>query len=61
MWTLLKNVFQRSSLPNKLAARRRFYTVSMMEDEGMLTYINRVQQIAEELMSMEKRRSTRRK
>jgi gag-polypeptide of LTR copia-type len=53
MWTTLKNVFQRSSLLNKLAARRRFYTISMMEDEGMLTYINRVRQIAEELKSMD--------
>jgi gag-polypeptide of LTR copia-type len=51
MWTALKNVFQRSSLLNKLAAHRRFYTVSIMEDEGILTY--RVRQIAEELKSMD--------
>jgi hypothetical protein len=53
MWTALKTVFQRSSLLKELAARRRFYTVRMMEDEGMLTYINRVRQIAEELKSMD--------
>jgi hypothetical protein len=53
MWTALKKVFQRNSLLNKLAARRRFYTVSMLEDEGMLTYINRVRQIAEEFKSMD--------
>jgi hypothetical protein len=53
MWTALKNVSQTNSLRNKLAARRRFCTVSMMEDEGMLTYINRVLQIAEELKSMD--------
>jgi regulator of PEP synthase PpsR (kinase-PPPase family) len=29
MWTCLKNVFQKNSLLNKLAARRRFYTVDM--------------------------------
>jgi gag-polypeptide of LTR copia-type len=45
MWTCLKNVFQRNSLLNKLAARRRFYTVDMMEDDSMLTYINRVRQM----------------
>jgi gag-polypeptide of LTR copia-type len=49
----LMNVFQRCSLLNKLAARRRFYTVRMEEDEHMLGYINRVRHIADELMSMD--------
>jgi gag-polypeptide of LTR copia-type len=47
------NVFQRCSLLNKLAVRRRFYTVSMEEDENMLGYINRVRHIADELKSMD--------
>jgi gag-polypeptide of LTR copia-type len=53
MWTCLKKVFQRNSLLNKLAARRRFYTVDMKEDECMLTYINRVRQISDQLKSMD--------
>jgi hypothetical protein len=47
------NVFQRCSLLNKLAARRRFYTVSMEEDENMLGYINRVRHVADEFKSMD--------
>jgi hypothetical protein len=31
MWLAIKNVFQRTSLLNKLIARRRFYTVSMAD------------------------------
>jgi gag-polypeptide of LTR copia-type len=53
VWKCLMNVFQRCSLLNKLAARRRFYTVSMGEDENMLGYINRARHIADELKSME--------
>jgi gag-polypeptide of LTR copia-type len=36
MWLAIKNVFQRTSLLNKLAARRCFYTVSMADGERML-------------------------
>jgi hypothetical protein len=42
MWLAIKNVFQRTSLLKKLAARRRFYTVSIADGERILTYINRV-------------------
>jgi hypothetical protein len=52
MWKCLMNVFQRCSLLNKLAMRRRFYAVSMEGDEYMLGYINRVRHIADELKSM---------
>jgi coenzyme F420-reducing hydrogenase delta subunit len=52
MWLAIKNFFQRISLLNKLAARRRFYTVSMADGERILTYINRVQQLTEELKAM---------
>jgi gag-polypeptide of LTR copia-type len=53
MWTCLKDVFQKNSLLNKLAIRRRFYTTDMIEDESMLTYINGVRQISDELKSMD--------
>jgi gag-polypeptide of LTR copia-type len=53
MWKCLMNAFQRCSLLNKLAARRRFYTVSMEEDEHTLGYINRVRHMADELKSMD--------
>jgi hypothetical protein len=36
MWNAIKNVFQRSSLLNKLLARRRFYTAKMDNGEKML-------------------------
>jgi coenzyme F420-reducing hydrogenase delta subunit len=52
MWLAIKNVFQRTSLLNKLAARRRFYTVSMADGERILTYVNRVKQLTEELKAM---------
>jgi Reverse transcriptase (RNA-dependent DNA polymerase)/gag-polypeptide of LTR copia-type/Integrase core domain/GAG-pre-integrase domain len=52
MWLAIKNVFQRTSLLNKLAARRRFYTASMVDNEKILTYINRVKQLTEELKAM---------
>jgi gag-polypeptide of LTR copia-type len=40
IWLAIKNVFQRTSLLNQLAARRPFYTVSMADGEKILTYIN---------------------
>ena len=52
MWNCILNVFERHSLLNKLAARRNFYTVTMKEGEKMLTYINRVRQLATALRSM---------
>jgi hypothetical protein len=52
MWLAIKNVFQRTSSLNKLAARRRFYTVAMLDGERILTYINRVKQLTEELKAM---------
>ena len=32
MWTSIKNVFERHTLLNKLAARKKFYTASMASD-----------------------------
>ena len=52
MWKAITNVFERHTLLNKLAARRKFYTVTMEEGEKVLTYINRVQHLASVLKSM---------
>ena len=52
MWHALLNVFERHTLLNKLAARRKFYTVTMEEGEKVLTYVNRVQHLAAVLRSM---------
>ena len=52
MWEAILDVFERHTLLNKLAARRRFYTVTMQNDEKVLAYINRVKQLATRLKSM---------
>ena len=52
MWQAILNVFERHTLLNKLAARRKFYTVTMDEGEKVLAYINRVQHLASVLKSM---------
>ena len=52
MWTTIKNVFERHTLLNNLAARRNFYTVTMESGEKMLAYLNRVKQLAAVLKSM---------
>ena len=51
-WDAILNVFERHTLLNKLAARRDFYTVSMLPDEKVLVFINRVKQLAARLQSM---------
>ena len=52
MWTAILNVFERHTLLNKLSARRKFYTVTMEKGEKMLSYLNRVKQLAATLKSM---------
>ena len=51
IWTVILNVFERHTLLNKLSARRNFYTVTMENGEKMLTYLNRVKQLAAILKS----------
>ena len=46
------DVFERHTLLNKLSARRRLYTATMEHGEKMLTYLNRVKQLAATLKSM---------
>ncbi len=45
-------LFERHTLLNKLAARRNFYKAKMTEDEQIITYVNRVRQLASTLKSM---------
>ena len=52
MWRAIVDVFERHTLLNKLSARRRFYTVTMEHGEKMLTYLNRVKQLAATLQSV---------
>ena len=52
MWESILNVFGRHTLLNKLAARREFYTVKMLQGEKVLAYINRAKQLAGVLKSM---------
>jgi hypothetical protein len=53
MWLAIKNIFRRTSVLNKLAARRRFYTVSLADGDRIFKYINRVKQLTEELKAMD--------
>ena len=52
MWTTIQELFQRSTLLNKLHARRKFYSSIMKEDEKVLVFIARVRQYASDLKSM---------
>eukprot|EP00171_Calliarthron_tuberculosum_P023570 IDg23570t1 len=52
MWRKISNVYERHTLLNKLSARRNFYTATMFSSEKMLTYMNRVRQMALALQSM---------
>ena len=52
MWKTITDVFEKHSLLNKLGARRRFYTATMSEGEGVLQFASRVRQLAGPLESM---------
>ena len=52
IWQKISDVFEKHTLQNKLAARRKFYTATMSEGEIVLHYSNRIQQLAATLNSM---------
>lgn len=52
MWMEIQNVFEQHTLRNKLAARRRFFTVTKSEGETILEFCNRIRQLASTLKSM---------
>ncbi len=52
MWHTIKNVFERHTLLNKLAARRKFYTATKEESESILQFANRIRHISATLATM---------
>ena len=52
MWQLILDIFEKHTLLNKLAARRRFYTATMNDGEKVLEFASRVRQLAASLKSM---------
>ena len=52
MWILICDIFEKHTLLNKLAARRRFYTAKMHDTEKILAFAARVRQMAATLKSM---------
>ena len=52
MWKAILDVFEKHTLLNKLSARRNFYTAKMQESEGVLSFSNRIRQLASTLKSM---------
>lgn len=52
MWLAIKNVFERHTLLNKLSARKKFYTATMLKNESVLQFSNRIRQLAATLKSM---------
>lgn len=51
-WLAILNVFERRTLPNKLASRRDFYTVQMTPSESVMQFANRVKRLAARLKAM---------
>lgn len=51
-WKSILDIFQQHTLLNSLAARRNFYTATMVEDEKILPFINRIRQLSSTLKSM---------
>ena len=52
MWKLICDIFEKHTLLNKLAARRRFYTAKMHDNEKLLAFAARIRQMAATLKSM---------
>lgn len=52
MWKMIIDIFEKHTLLNKLAARRRFYTATMNDSEKVLEFASRIRQLAGTLKSM---------
>ena len=52
MWSAIRDLFQRKTLLNKLACRRRFYSVKMAGSEKAIAFISRVRQLAADCKAM---------
>lgn len=53
MWQAIVNVFERQTLLDNLAARRKFYTDTMLPGNKVLYFVNSVRQLASVLKSMD--------
>ena len=52
MWHFIADIFEKHTLLNKLAARRRFYTAKMGDTEKVRSFAARIRQLASTLKSM---------
>lgn len=52
-WKLICDIFEKHTLLNKLAARRRFYTAQMQDNEKVLVFATRISQLAATLKAMD--------
>lgn len=52
MWRIILNIFERHTFLKKITARRKFYTVTMLNSETILRFTNRVRQLATTIESM---------
>jgi len=53
MWSTIIDLFQRKTLLNKLAARRRFYSAKMNDSEKAMAFISRIRQLASDCKAMD--------
>jgi transposase InsO family protein len=53
MWSAVIDLFQRKTLLNKLACRRRFYSAKMATSEKAIAFISRVRQLAADCKAMD--------
>lgn len=51
-WEPILEIFERYKVRNKLAARRDFYAVTMLDNENVLPYIRRVRYLGARLKSI---------
>ena len=51
MWKLICDLYEKHNLLNKIAARRRFYTSSMQENEKVIQFASHIRQLAATLKS----------
>ena len=52
MWSVITDLFQRKTLLNKLACRRRFYSAKMAASEKAMAFISRVRQLSADCKAM---------
>ena len=52
MWNMIKDLFEKQTLLNKISARRSFYTAKLEDGEKMLKFAARIRQLAATLKSM---------